>query len=213
MARTINDYYNFIRYIVKKERGVFITIEQAMANLDAAQLDCVEMWFKPYGVDQQVHDALRDFKIYQPFTSNSAGFVTFPSDYLHLIGQPYTVTGSTVNRIEFVNEDELPFALTSQLRPVSTSYPVAVDNPTGFNIYPQTLQVGAYFYLRRPAAPVLDYTQVGRAITYNSAGSTQLEWNEVYINHIIAVSLKYAGINMSEPEVSKFADQYANETT
>ncbi len=212
MARSINDLYNFTRYIVKKERGVFITIEEAMANLDTAQLDVLEEFFKPYGATQQIHDALRDFKVYQPFVSDSAGDVTFPDNYVHLLGQPFTVTGSTVNRVEFVNEDELPFALTSQLRPVTTSYPIAVDTATGFRIYPQSQQTGAYSYLKRPAAPVLDYTQAGRVITYNSAGSTQLEWNEMYWNHILARSLKYAGVNMTEQDISKFADQYSNET-
>jgi len=174
-------------------------------------MDCYEEWFKPYGANQEIHDALRPFRVYQQFTSSSAGFVTFPSDYLHLLGQPFTVTGSTVNRISFVNEDELPFALTSQLRPVTTSYPIAVDTATGFSIYPQSTQTGFYNYLRRPATPVYAYSQVGRVISYDSAASTQLEWSDVYINNIIARSLRYVGINMDENGISQFAEQYSKE--
>jgi hypothetical protein len=213
MARNINDIYNFYRYVVRKERGIYITIAEFNANIDTAQMDCFEMWFKEYGQTQEVHDALRPFRVYQPFTSSSAGFVTFPSDYLHLLGTPFTVSGSSVTHPTWVNEDELPFALTSQLRPVTNDYPLLIDSATGFSIYPQSTQIGAYYYLRRPATPVLAVTTSGRTLTYDSAGSTQLEWNEAYINNILAKALKYAGVNMSEQEVSQFADQYNAETT
>src|SRR5262245_472013 len=108
-----------MRYIVRKERGVFLTINEAMAALNNGQIDAFEFYFNLYGQTQTVHDAIRVFRVYYQFTSDASGFVTYPDEYLHLLGQPYTVTGSTVNRIEFVNEDELPFALTNQQRAVS----------------------------------------------------------------------------------------------
>lgn len=212
MARNINDLYNLYRYVLRKERGVFVTITQFNANMDAGQTDAFLEYFKGYGANQEIHDALRVFKVYQPFTSTSSGFVTYPSDYYHLLGNPFTVAGSTVNTLKFVNEDELSFALTSQLRAVTNAYPIAVDTATGFSIYPQQTQTGAYFYLRRPATPNLDYTQVGRVVTYNAAGSTQLEWEEVYWNNILAKALRYAGVNMDEKGISDFANQYNAET-
>lgn len=210
--RNINDLYNFYRYIVRKSRGVYVTMPQFNANMDAAQTDAFTEYFKGYGANQEVHDALRVFKVYQPFTSTSAGFVTYPDDYYHLLGNPFTVTGSTVNTVKAVNEDELSFALTSQLRSVTTVYPIMVDTSTGFSLYPQSQQTGAYFYLRRPATPVLAYTQVGRDVTYDSANSTQLEWEEIYWNNILAKALRYAGVNMNEQGISEFANQYNAET-
>lgn len=212
MARNINDLYNFFRDIVRKERSVFVTIAQFDEWMDAGQMDAFEEWFAQYGQNQIIHDALRPFRVYQPFTSDSSGFVSFPSNYLHILGTPFTVYGSTVSKPTMVNEDELPFALTSQLRPVTNDYPIIVDSASGFSIYPQTTQTGAYFYLRRPATPVLAVTTVGRVVTYDSAGSTQLEWNESYVNNIIAKALRYAGVNMSEQEISQFANQYNQET-
>lgn len=212
MARNISNIVDFIQYLVRKERGVYISPSECTTNLDAAQLDLFEELFKEYGANQIIHDGLRPFRVYQIFTSSSAGFVTYESNYLHLLGQPWTVTGSTVNRVDFVNEDELPFALTSALRPVTTSYPIAVDTATGFSIYPQSTQLGAYYYLKRPATPVYGYTQVGRVITYDSATSTQLEWTDIYINNIIARSLRYVGINMDERAISDFANEYEQQT-
>jgi hypothetical protein len=212
MAYNNNDVYNFLVFIVRKERGVFITIPEAMQTIDNAQLEATEDWFSQYGVTQIIHDAIRKLRSQVQFTSASDGQVTFGSDYLHMIGNPYTVTGSTINAVRFVNEDELPFALTSQLRPVSTAKPIAKDTAVGFQIYPQSTQTGFYNYLRRPATPVLGYTQAGRTITYNPNTSTQLEFTDVYINNIIARALKFWGINMAEQDIQQFAQLQTQET-
>jgi hypothetical protein len=212
MSRTLEDVYNFMRFIVRKERSVFLTIDEAMDSLDTGQMDAFEEFFKMYGINQNVHDALRPFRIYYQFTSDSSGFVTFPDGYLHLIGQPFTVTGSTVNRIEFLNEDELPFALTSQLRPISNTYPIASDTSMGFSVYPQQTQTGFFTYLRRPARPVYATVESGRLIVFDATNSINLEWEDSYINNIIARALKYVSVNMGEPEVYNFASQYEQET-
>jgi hypothetical protein len=183
-----------------------------MQTIDNAQLEATEDWFSQYGVTQIIHDAIRKLRSQVQFTSTSDGQVVFASDYLHMIGNPYTVTGSTINAVRFVNEDELPFALTSQLRLVSTSKPIAKDTSVGFQIYPQSTQTGFYNYLRRPATPVLGYTQTGRTITYNPNTSVQLEFTDVYINNIIARALKFWGINMAEQDIQQFAQLQTQET-
>lgn len=213
MARDLNDYYNLYQYIVRKERGVFVTPPQFTANLDAAQLDVMEFYFKQYGIDQTVHDALRPFRIFYPFTTDSQGLLAFPTTYQHMIGTVYTVNGSTISEVTFVNEDEFVSALKSQLRPVSITNPIARDTSTGFSLYPQVAQSGYFTYIKRPNTPVYAYTQIGRVIAYNAAGSTQLQWNEVYINNIMARALKYAGVNMDEQGIYQYAEQYTKETS
>lgn len=212
MARTIANIVDFIQYVCRKERGIFINPAQCTTNLDAAQLDCLEDWFKPYGQTQQIHDALRNLRVYYQFTTDAAGFITYPSDYLHIIGSAFTVTGSTVNEVTMVNEDEFANALKSQLRPVSLSRPLGRDTATGVSLYPQSVQIGFFSYLKRPPTPVYAYSQVGRTIAYDAANSTQLIWSDAYINNIIARSLFYVGINMDEKGISDFANEYNNET-
>lgn len=199
-------------FIVRKERGVFVTVNEAMQTLDNAQLEAVEEWFSTYGATQIIHDAIRKLRVQKSFTSDSTGLVTFDSDYLHLIGGAYTVSGSTINNVRFLNEDELALALKSQLRVVSTSNPIAIDASVGFRLYPAATQSGFYNYLRRPAAPVLGYTQSGRTITYDPNTSTQLEFTDVYINNIISRALKFWGINMAEQDIQQFAQIQTQET-
>ena len=210
--RSINSLYELFRNIVKKERGIYVPIPTFNSYMDAGQMDAVMEWFSLYGINQVIHDALRKIRVYYQFTTDAAGFVTFPSDYIHILGSPFTVTGSTVNEINFVNESELPFALKSQQRAVSNSYPIAIDTATGFSIYPQSTQIGFFNYLKRPATIALVYTQVGRVITYDSVNSVQPEFSDIYFNHLIAHALKYAGINMDDKDVSDFATQYEAET-
>lgn len=212
MARNINQLYNFFRYIVRKQRGVGVTSAQFCDNMDSGQLDAFQEWFTPYGDTQILHDSLRPFRVYYQFTSNAAGFVTFPSDYEHILGAAFTVSGSTMNEITFVNDNEWVFAINSKLRPISLTKPIALDTSVGFSLYPQSVQTGFFNYLKRPIAPVLAFTQVGRAITYDAAGSTQLLWADSYINNIIAKSLRYAGVNMDEQGVSVFAENYNEQT-
>ena len=214
MAYNINDVYNQMIFIVRKERGVFVTIPEAMQTLDNAQLEATEEWFSTYGTTQIIHDAIRKLRVQKSFTSDSTGLVTFDSDYLHLIGGAYTVSGSTINNVRFLNEDELALALKSQLRTVSTSNPIAIDASVGFRLYPAATQAGFYNYLRRPATPVLGYTQAegSRTITYNPNTSTQLEFTDVYINNIISRALKFWGINMAEQDIQQFAQLQTQET-
>jgi hypothetical protein len=211
-TRSVVDLYNFMAYVVRKERGQYLTIPDAQQALNTGQIDAVEEWFAGYGVDQKLHDALRPLRVYQPFTSTPAGFVNFPANYMHLLGNPFTVAGSTVNPITFVNEDELPLALTSALRPVDNSNPIAVDSATGFSIFPQSEQTGGYYYLRNPTQCDISYTQVGRTITFSVGNSINLDFGEGYLNNVIAKALRYVGINMAEQEVSQFANQYNQET-
>jgi len=209
--RNIQQIVDFVRYIVRKERGVFITIPQATSNLDAAQLDVFQDYFKQYLETQTIHDALKPFKKYVQFTTDSAGFLTYESDVEHILGTVFTVSGSTMNEVRIVAEDKYVKAVNSVLRPVSITKPIGKYTATGISIVPQTTQTGFYNYLKRPATPVYAYTQVGRDITYDAANSTQLEWQDTYINSIIARALWYTGVNMDEKSISDFAQQYEQE--
>ena len=200
--QTINDR---LRFLIRKERGVFITPDEACLQLDQAQLDCFEYWYKSNGETQGIHEALSPFKItFQSFTSNSNGEVVYPNDYLHLLPNVYTVTGSTVNKVRFVNEAEYATALTTQLRPVTLAKPIAMQTASGFVLTPRSVQSGFYSYLRRPAQPVYAYTQVGRTITYNPSGSVQIEFSDIYVNKIMAKVLENYGIFMDEKDIVQF---------
>lgn len=211
MAKQLSAIYQFMVDIARKERGVMLTIPKAMEYLNTAQLDCYEDWFKVYGQNNEIHEALLPFKKTVPFASNSSGFIDYPADAIHLLTM-YKVLGSTIYQIRWVNEDELVNALASQLRPVSTTKPIARDDDGGIQVYPQSSLVGTMIYLKRPTDVNLAYTQVGRTITYDDNASTQFEFLDVYVNNIIARALLFVGVNMSDQEVAQFSQLYQKET-
>lgn len=210
MARTINDCYNVIIDVARKERGAFVSVAQAMSYLDNAQQELFDFYIDLYRRTQKIDDGLTPFKMAIAGITNSTGTVTCPDDYIHLRSLS-NIYGSTTNKVVFVSEDELDDAKNSQLRPVTLSTPIAIqerDQSTGrttFIIYPNMQQFYILRYFRRPVTPVLAYTQVGRTVTYDPIGSTQLEWEDVsYINKIIAKALSYMGINLNEDKIIQF---------
>lgn len=56
-------------------------------------------------------------------------------------------------------------------------------------------------YLKRPAKPNFAFTQSGRSITHDAAGSTDLEWDDMHINKIIVRALILLGINVENQNV------------
>ena len=213
-ARNINEIFLLVDYICRKQRGVFISIDEFNESIVAANLEAYSYyWELSYRADQLLHDALQPFKVlrYQ-FTSAADGLVTFPSDYSHLFLGVFTVYGSTIHPCQFLDNEQVAQNLDNQLRPITLSNPIAEYAPSGFQLYPMSQQTGFFSYLRLPAQPQFVGTYVNRVLTYNAAASTQIEFKDIYVNNIIARSLKYFSINMSETEIQQFAQLQQQET-
>lgn len=209
MARNISNIHDLISFIERKERGVFTLPAQKDMVLNAGQLDIFNRYFEPYNQgNDNIHDALKPFKIDYQFTSASDGRVTLPSNAVHLLKNIFTLTGSTINRCRGVNEAQWVDAITNQLRPVSLSKPIYKQYQNGFTLYPQSTQIGFLSYLKLPAVPVYGYTQSGRQITYDANTSTQIEFDDIYINEIIARAMFYLGYNLSEGDIAEFDKKY-----
>lgn len=212
----INEVYNFLVYIIRKERNGFLTIEDFNRDIDRAQLEVFEDYYEMYGQTQKTHDAISNFKATYTFTKTDCplGVVTFPDNYQHLrVVQTVTYNNTTetasLNPVRIVADDELTYALKSQVRPVSVSNPIGLEQANSIQLYPKVAQAGEMLYFKRPIAPVYAYTLSGtdgRTVTYDSANSVQLEWLDVYINKIVAKTLTYVGINLNEPQLVQYAE-------
>ncbi len=45
MAYNLNEIYNFMVFIVRKERGVFVTISEFESTLDNSHIEATSCWF------------------------------------------------------------------------------------------------------------------------------------------------------------------------
>jgi hypothetical protein len=201
-------------FVARKERGVFLSVSQAMSALDAAQLEKFEEDFKQYKENEIIADSLSPFKVTNLiFTTSALGALTFQtSAYIHFLGDLFTVSGSSIYKATAMKETEKADLLTNQLRPISVTNPYYENTENGLQFYPQTTMTGYYSFLQRPATPILNYIQTGRTITYISAGSVQLEWYDVYIDNIISRALAYLGIYMNEDQIIKFSQLKQQQT-
>ena len=118
------------------------------------------------------------------------------------------VNGANYFSIKMTNEDELADKLNSQINPPIQSAPVGEYIGLGeIQLYPQINSYDGFVqYLRRPQMPIYGYDVVGgRSIVYNPSQSIQLEWRDNDVNAILLKALASEGINLSDQEVSQFA--------
>ena len=206
----LQDVHTKIYFLANKEQH-FWPHEEIDDVLHSAQLWLFNQYFEQYGKTQVLHDAMSPFKVKYTFTTGNtpAGVITLPSTYQHLLSAYVQYTDGVIRTksIRIVNEDELGDRLSSQLKPVSATAPVARNTGLGvIQLYPELPNSGYLFYLKTPVAPVFDYTEAGRVITYNVGTSTQLAWNDTSINQIIIKALQYLGVNLEAVPLVQYTE-------
>ena len=211
---TIDTIHTFIKQIaLRKERLGFITDADIDLALDRGQLEEMEDKFKDYANTQELHDSLAPFETSATFSNVSGGTISLAGDYIHFLGMYTTVSGVRYP-VRMYNKDEVVYAMNSQVRPPSITKPIAYQSAGVIQLYPEIIQSGVYWYLRRPAVPNANYTvnSTTRVVTYNAGASTQLEWNEMYQSNIIARALVYLGLELDEAGTVQFAQLQTQQT-
>lgn len=216
--------HDTILYFLNKEQNGFVTHEEIDLVLDKAQMVLFNQYHTnpklpanpaivSYGESQRIDDALSVFKDRYTFANvdTPSGVITLPANYQHLLSLYTTVYNSTLGRnvysgVQVLNEEELISRLESQVIPVTPDDPIAIMNKQNkIQLFPESPATGGVYYLRRPETPVFVYTQSGRTIIYNQAGSTQMLWRDMDVMNIIVIALSYYGLNMSSADVVQFA--------
>lgn len=111
--------------------------------------------------------------------------------------------------VKMTNEDERSNKLNSQIDPPLPTAPLGeIVAPRTVRLYPANNNyIGSISYMRRPKKPVYGYSIVGgRNIVYDPINSVQLEWRDTDINMILVKALLSVGINLSDVEISQFAE-------
>lgn len=221
----INDIHSVVLFYLNKEQNGYVTHEEIDDVLDRAQMVLFNQYHtnpklpaqaqaNVYGESQRIDDALSPFKATYVLNAGNTpgGLITLPAGYMHLINLYTTVYNSQLGRnvysgVQMLSEEELVERLESQIIPPTADDPVGIMlSQNRIQLYPSTTATGQVNYFTRPVKPVFAYTQVGRVITYNQAGSTQMLWKDMDINNIISTALSYFGLNFSSQEVMQFAE-------
>lgn len=215
---TLNEAFDFIQFWVNKKTGAWFTVDEITQVIDRGQMAYYSDIKPRYATSQLVKDILSPFRDEYPFTTAISGFVIVPpsKNYLDLldIQTYYQISSRTIYvGVDLVNEDVRANRLNSQVNPVTVTSPIGEQSAPGvFRLYPAAAYNGNITFLRRPAKPVFGYTVIsGRVIVYNSLTSTQLEWRETEVVPVLLKGLQSMGINLSDNEVSQFAELKTSE--
>lgn len=224
---SIDDYHRFILFIENKQQVAFHTPLQIDDAINRSSIALFWKYAPLYGVQEEAKAALDPFRVLYQVTPNNSpgGLVNLPSElgpasplnYGRLLssmaisynnainpntGFPY---GTQYFPIEFVNDDELPTRLASQLKPVTQSRPIATTAGNGIiQLYPQIPNTAVFTYLAIPVAAQANYSQSGRVLTYLQNSSIQLQWNDSFMNELINGALIYLGLNLDDEAIVQF---------
>jgi len=211
----ISEAIDFLNFWIGKEKGAYFTVNECIETIDRGQMAFYSDIKNKYATSQEIKEILSPFKRKYNFTpaNTISGYIVIPSnvDYLDLLDVQieYQISNRTIYvSVAMQNEDQVSYALNSQIDPVTITSPIAeMDIPRFIKLYPTAGYTGTVTYLKRPVKPVFGYTLIsGRVIVYNSATSTQLEWRETEIVPILLKGLASIGINLSAQDVSQFAE-------
>lgn len=158
-----------------------------------------------WGMTARIRESLTPF-ILAPTTlavNGTTGVVTLPADYEMWDA---TYWGSTMKPVKFIQQGRLASHLNSTINPIDRN-PVFLSIKDELTIYPNNIGSIKLSYIRTPAEIVWAYTSDsnGRPI-YDSASSTDPEWQIFDIMQIMARALRMMGVNLSAAQVSQFAE-------
>jgi hypothetical protein len=209
-------YHNTLNFYINKYQGRYYTPDELDKVLDNGSLSLFSELRPKYATSQRMQDALAVFlDTYDFNTTNSiSGTAVIPSDanFIALLSIDilYNLSGrgTIYEGVPIVSKDEKSIRLRSQLDPVTEISPIAeVIAPRYYRIYPLQGYNGTITFFRRPVAPHFAYTTIsGRIIVYDAANSTQLEWGDDFAQSVILKSLESLGINLSDQEITQFAE-------
>ncbi len=210
----IDNFYNTVIDILRKERNGFISIETFNLIAPRAQIACYNDYYNSIPKGQSTHDALAVFKTKYNFTTGTSpsGLVTMPDDYVHVIVANTAVSG-VVFPILFPEEDELPYAKNPNgLRAPSFTFPIGEEIATVISdvvrfqiqLYPETAQTGTVWYYREPTTPVYNFTLSGRVIVYDPTTSVDFEIPDIFQNKLMDKCIEYFSIYLDDPSTFQF---------
>ena len=159
-------------------------------------------------------DDLKAFKMALISTPVTAGVLPFPTDYAHrnVISYNFTKTINSVatvlpKPVEILREAEFAAREGNYTKRPITANPIGVVRRDGIHIRPVAITQVDFFYYRWPIDQVFAYTLGDGFITYDAVNSTEFEWPVDEHLTLVAMMLKYIGVNLRESDLVQVATQ------
>ena len=130
------------------------------------------------------------------------------NDFYRLGTVTYQAGALPYNELERVGRSELYHLLGSNLTKPTTRDPIYIYENKKITVYPSTITSGINIdYIRKPLAPIWNFTLNGNAYQYNEATSINFELHDADQTELILKILLYAGVVVKSMEIVQIADQ------
>lgn len=211
MAISISDAHDFIRGIIKKNKGGFISpkdIDRAINRGIADWMSAVISKYHRTGKFEYDHLLVKR----APFSSTpvNSGVLTVPDDYVegltvyHTNADNVLVEGTLYSWDEFLEIKNSSILAPDRAFPAATIYLDSAGSPKiEFAPVPTSGTFSFTFvYMRKPATAVYNYTVNNGNITFNPTGSVDIDVADRYYSDIITRALMYLGITLENNAVT-----------
>jgi len=209
MAIPISDVHDFIRTIIKKNRGGFVSpndIDRAVNRGVSDWLSAVITKFKRTGKFEYDHLLVKR----ATFTvTPSTSVQVLPADYIEGL-TIYVLNDGVLTEGTLYSWDEFLEVKNSKILTPDLSYPVAtiyIDTAgvpkIEFAPVPVTgTYTYTFVYMRKPAKAVYAYTTSSGNITYNPTGTVDIDLDDRYFTDIVSRALMYIGISLKDNDIA-----------
>jgi len=195
---TVNEIKNIVTSIVSSERtGYTLSPEDFNLYLQKANFELFNQSLKNWESKQVITDILYPFKVKADLTF-TAGVATRPVDYARHSAAWYD-DGATIVPVEVVTDAELPDRINNAITAPTAAYPIIYFLNEKINILPISITTGVdLLYIKKPTVPVYAEKVENEINVYDSASSTQLDFDEIYHPDVVRIIIGFTGIDVKD---------------
>jgi len=195
---TVNEIKNIVTSVVSSERtGYTLKPEDFNLYLQKANFELFNQSLKNWENKQVITDILYPFKVKADLTF-AAGVATRPADYARHSAAWYD-DGATIVPVEVVTDAELPDRINNAITAPTVAYPIIYFLNEKINILPVSITTGVdLLYVKKPTTPVYAEKVENEINVYDSASSTQLDFDEIYHPDVIRTIIGFTGIDVKD---------------
>ena len=211
MSISISDAHDFIRSIIKKNKGGFVSPKDIDRAINRGVADWMSAAISKYHKTGKFeYDHLFVKRATLSVTPSNSGVLDVPADYIegltiyHTNADSVLVEGTIYSWDEFLEIKNSSILAPDRAYPAATIYLDSSDNPKiEFAPVPTTGTFSYTFvYMRKPAAALYNFTTSNGNITFNPSGSVDIDIADRYYSDIIGRALMYLGITLENGTIA-----------
>jgi len=213
MAVNINEFKTYVEFLQNKaQAGNAVSISQFNQLCFQATMQKFEADYQTFLATEEVSEFLSTYFKNTVQSIPLTGELAYPSDYMHMssLRKYYVPPGQPGRMIQIdeVKNVAWGFIQQSPLQPPTLRFPKYSHFNTVIRFLPRNIGIIEMDYFRIPAQPIWGYSIASSRPVYDSATSTDFEWEEYSTNEIAAIYLNLIGVNLKDGELLAWSKEY-----